>query len=335
MIGQFKQMFSLAQAAQAEGLEKTDDFKRQLALMSDQLLENEAQKRNLEIKYTPEEGKAYLAKNTAAFDADLKMITAGSPQQPTPEQVEMMKDQWSELKVRSEKARQAGLDKDPAFLIQQKFRRANLLANQYSNFLEKKFKPTPEEIKQYLTEHPEADGEKIKEKAEGLLQRLKNGENFEDLAKQFTEDGSREKGGDLDWFGKGRMDPEFEKVAFSLQPGQTSELVKTRFGYHIIRVDGRRKATPKPAAPGATPTPTPSGDEEEIRARHIYLSTQEADSVESKIAQKKVTRAMEDASLKYPVAAPEDFKLNVAGLSQTPRSLPTPGGRMITPGPNR
>ena len=90
-----------------------------------------------------------------------------------------------------------------------KFQRANRLANAYSAFLEKKLKPTPEELKKYLEEHPEADLAKIKAKADDLLKRVKAGESFEALAKQNSEDGTRDLGGDLGWYAKGKWgDPE-------------------------------------------------------------------------------------------------------------------------------
>lgn len=319
MITQFKQMFSLAQAAQAEGLDKTEAFKQKLSLATDMMLINEAQKRNLEIKYGDDEGKSYVTAHEKEFNADLKMITEGQKQEISPEQVDMMKSQWGEMRVRASKAREAGLEKDPMIKLMSKFRRANLLAEAYSDELQKKLKPSTEEMKKYLEEHPEADTEKIKQKAEQLLARVKKGEDFNAIASQYTEDATREQGGDLGWFGKGKMDPDFEQVAFSLQKGQTSEIVKTRFGYHIIKVDDRRIAKPEPSASpaaGATPapSPTPAGPQEEVKARHIYLSTQEAEGVEQMLMQKKVKRAMEDASLQYPVKAPEDFAVTVAGL---------------------
>ena len=80
-------------------------------------------------------------------------------------------------------------------------------------------------------------------RAEDLLKQLKGGAKFEDLAKKYSEDpGSAKEGGSLGWIGKGRTVPEFEKVAFSLPKGQISDLVKSSYGFHIIRVDDRQDA---------------------------------------------------------------------------------------------
>lgn len=73
-----------------------------------------------------------------------------------------------------------------------------------------------------------------------ILERLDNGENFADLAKQYSEDGSASNGGDLGWVNPGETVPEFEKVMNSLKPGDVSVPVKTPFGYHIIQVIERR-----------------------------------------------------------------------------------------------
>jgi len=78
---------------------------------------------------------------------------------------------------------------------------------------------------------------KAKTQADDLLAQLKKGADFAGLAKKFSQDpGSAPNGGDLGFFSKGRMVPAFEEAAFGLKPGQTSGVVETPFGYHIIRV---------------------------------------------------------------------------------------------------
>lgn len=68
-----------------------------------------------------------------------------------------------------------------------------------------------------------------------IEERLKRGEDFAKLAGQYSIDGSRRRGGDLGYFGRGVMVKEFEKAAFGLEKGEISAPVKTQFGYHIIK----------------------------------------------------------------------------------------------------
>jgi peptidyl-prolyl cis-trans isomerase D len=80
-------------------------------------------------------------------------------------------------------------------------------------------------------------------RAEDLLKQLKSGAKLEDLAKKYSEDpGSAKQSGSLGWIGKGQTVPEFEKTAFSLPKGQISDLVKSSYGFHIIRVDDKQDA---------------------------------------------------------------------------------------------
>jgi peptidyl-prolyl cis-trans isomerase C len=84
--------------------------------------------------------------------------------------------------------------------------------------------------------------------AEAVLGKLKAGGDFAALAKEFSQDSSAANGGDLGLFAREQMDPAFAKVAFSLKPGQTSGLVETQFGYHIIKAAEHRAARVVPLA---------------------------------------------------------------------------------------
>lgn len=90
---------------------------------------------------------------------------------------------------------------------------------------------------------PSKSDARVKAEAERVLARIKNGEDFAKLAAEFGSDGTKDAGGDLGWFGRGRMVPEFETAAFALGAGELSpSLVKTQFGYHIIKTMERRTA---------------------------------------------------------------------------------------------
>ncbi|MBO0719743.1 MAG: peptidylprolyl isomerase [Blastocatellia bacterium] len=318
LIETFRKSFSLAQAAEAEGLQKTDKFKRQFNLTIDSLLANEQRKRNPDATISKDELDAYYKAHKEDCEADFKSIFEGQSPMPGEDQKEIFKTQWNQLKVRSEKARQSGLEKDKIFAVQVKFSKANMLAEQYKESLDKRFQLTPEEKSKYIAEHPEADPEKVRQKAMAVLERVKKGESFEKIADEINEDGTKGKGGDLDWFPKGRMLPEFENAAFALKKGQTSDLVKTKFGYHIIRVDDKREVKPQPLpfAPPAAGGDTDAGKDktvEEIHARHILISTREVDGFEQRLIDEKVKKVMDEMAVKYPVKAPPDFLVTLPG----------------------
>jgi peptidyl-prolyl cis-trans isomerase D len=96
-------------------------------------------------------------------------------------------------------------------------------------------------------EKSKEDTDKIQAKAEALLKQIKAGADFADLAKKNSDDtNNKDKGGDLGFFERGRMVPEFESAAFSLKPGEISNLVKTSYGVHIVQMLERQDARLKP-----------------------------------------------------------------------------------------
>jgi peptidyl-prolyl cis-trans isomerase C len=81
---------------------------------------------------------------------------------------------------------------------------------------------------------------KTEEQANQIMKRLTDGEEFAAVAKRFSSCPSGKNGGDLGWFGKGMMVPEFEKIAFEEEVGKVVGPVKTQFGYHVIKVTGKK-----------------------------------------------------------------------------------------------
>jgi peptidyl-prolyl cis-trans isomerase D len=113
--------------------------------------------------------------------------------------------------------------------------------------------------------------EEARKKAEDVLKQLKGGAKFEDLAKKYSDDpGSAKQGGELGWIGRGRTVPEFEKAAFSQAKGQTSDLVKSSYGFHIIRMEDKHEA-------------------------HLKTLDEVKDQIEPLIRQQKTTRALDAA----------------------------------------
>jgi peptidyl-prolyl cis-trans isomerase D len=143
---------------------------------------------------------------------------------------------------------------------------------------------TPEQVRasHILLKTEGKDEAAVRAEAEKILEKAKAGADFAALAKQHSQDeGSAPGGGDLDYFGRGRMVPEFDAVVFTMQPGQISELVKTSFGFHIIKLVDKKPGTTRPL--------------EEVRAQlQDQLATERAQQQASSLAESlrpRITRA--------------------------------------------
>lgn len=119
--------------------------------------------------------------------------------------------------------------------------------------VKEKVSVSEEEMKQYYESHKDEfqEPEEVRarhilvdteEEAKEIADLISKGSDFSTLAKERSKCPSKDRGGDLGFFGRGQMDPEFEKVAFNLKVGEVSGIVKTRFGYHIIKLEEKKPA---------------------------------------------------------------------------------------------
>jgi peptidyl-prolyl cis-trans isomerase D len=119
----------------------------------------------------------------------------------------------------------------------------------YNNSIEQYSTPEQVRASHILFKTEGKDDAAVKAKAEEVLKEAKAGADFAALAKKYSEDEqSAKNGGDLDYFGKGRMVPEFDQVVFIMEPGQISDLVKTQYGYHVIKLVDKKPATTRSLA---------------------------------------------------------------------------------------
>lgn len=140
-----------------------------------------------------------------------------------------------------------GFDKEEGFIKQLEKTKENLLKQYAMTKMLTQVNVDVQEVKDYYEAHKNqfvtqegvrashilVDGQ---EKANNIIKEMNDGLAFEEAAKKYSKCPSNAKGGDLGFFTKGRMVPEFEKVAFDMEKGELSAPVKTQFGYHIIKV---------------------------------------------------------------------------------------------------
>ncbi len=195
-----------------------------------------------------------------------------------------------------------------------------------SDFQEEDIEASDEEIQTYYQEHQEdfkqppkanlkyllfakepspSDEESVKVKIEEIRDMALSGEDFSDLAQEYSQGPSAEKGGDLGFFERGSMVKPFEDAAFSLKPGEISPPVKTRFGWHLIKVEEK--------------------DKERVHARHILLkvepSPQTLDEIRAR-AEDFIQLAAKEGLVE---AAGDSFKLEETGLFNQGRYIPMIG----------
>ena len=205
-----------------------------------------------------------LSIKQSEFESALKSLPAEYQQYAAGAGKKQFAEDYLRMKMLAREGAKAGLDKDADVIRQLNLMRENLIAQAQLERIEKGITISDEELKkQYEAqkaqyeqvkarhilvafkgspaaqpEKPELTEEQAKAKAEDLRNKIVGGASFEELAQKESDDlGSGSRGGDLGEFGRGQMVPEFEKAAFEAKVGDVTPVVRTQFGYHIIKVD--------------------------------------------------------------------------------------------------
>jgi peptidyl-prolyl cis-trans isomerase C len=177
-------------------------------------------------------------------------------------------EDYLRMKLLAAEGMKAGLDKDPDVIQQLNLMRENLVANAQLQRIEKtvqiseadlkkEYEANKAEYEQVRAKHilvafqgspaaqsgkPELTEEQAKAKAEALRKQILGGASFEEIAQKESDDvGSGARGGELGEFSRGQMVPEFEKAAFEAKVGEVTPVVRTQFGYHIIKVEAHEQ----------------------------------------------------------------------------------------------
>ncbi|HEV7642949.1 MAG TPA: peptidylprolyl isomerase [Pyrinomonadaceae bacterium] len=243
------------------------------------------------------------------------------------EQKQFALAQWKKVTYGALKARELHLDDKKVDLLA-KLQQVLILARLFSKEkLKAELTPTGDEIKAYMTANARFSKEPMRARAEAILAKLGAGSDFAALANEFSEDpGNKDQtgkslGGLYDWNNRDVYVKEFSDAAWALNAGQTSRIVETQFGYHILKLEDKRVQKD----PG-------SKDEEQIKVRHILISTMykeepgpdpaggktvqiEAPMVtmeegaRKELGKQKQARVIEGILARNPITLPDDFHI--------------------------
>ena len=325
-----RRLLAVAEEAQINGFANAPDMKRQLefqkaSVIAQYYFEQQGEKGTGDITDSDVDEFFKQPGNQQKFDQIIADAKAKDPQfaaqEIPPEQLNMLKQRLGRIYLAEKKAVDQGLDKKPAVRLQMMLQHARVLAQKYAvDKLQEKMKATDEEVNAYLASHPELDTDKKnRAKAEEVLKRARGGEDFGKLAQEFSTDGSKDKGGDLGWFGHGDMVAEFEQAAYALKPGEISDVVQSKFGFHIIKLEEKK-------------TETKDGkSEEKVHARHILISDAGSnpfgppqsshDKAKAVVEQEKAKKILDEIVSRSHVKVAENFQVK-APEQQPMQGLP-------------
>jgi parvulin-like peptidyl-prolyl isomerase len=326
-LEQLKKQLALAAEAQRRGLDQSEAAKAVNELTAAQVLQGAYMTAHPELakgsprgpQASPEEVKAWVDTHqteVARYQAAVSERAHGMPA-PKPED-------FASAFVFAEKARQEKLDAKPETQLQLKLQHYSYLIETLAEQLEKETEYKEEEVRAYYDQNKDTGGlDKVhaqhilfatvvmpspenpmgggpapdktaqKQLADQVLARVKAGEDFGELAKQYSNDpGSKDKGGDLGMSERYQFVKAFDDVAWALQPGQVSDVVESEFGYHIIKVIERQ----------------PPGE----------LTPELLNKLKETLSQKRFEETVEEIARRNPVSVPEDFEVT----APPPQAMP-------------
>ncbi|MDQ3803992.1 MAG: peptidylprolyl isomerase, partial [Acidobacteriota bacterium] len=337
MAKNIREFLAIADEARAKGFESRPEVKRQLDTMKHFVVAQSYAMKQREggaaqgQLFTKEEVEAFLKEPNSEkeFEQVVKDAQATGLLPAEGElndaQKQQIKQQWGTVMVLSRKGAQAGVDKERKTQLQVELQRAKVLAEMYAEDLAKELQPTDAEVDAKMGE--------ARREAEEILKRARAGEDFEALAKQHSDEpGADQRGGDLGWFGRGQMVKEFEETAFAMKEGEVSDVIETQFGFHVVKLEGRR--TEK--GPDGQP-------EEQVKARHILVRPSGIaepnrmaapkslrEQVKDSLARERQEQKIKEIVERSKVQVPTDFAVKAPDMPK-PAARPPQGETVLPP----